>query len=116
MAAHYRVDLRAANNEDLRQAFALSDQTPAPLDLTGASLRMTAELLSDWTTFEISTGNGRITLANAAAGQFEISVPAAVMRTLSPGSYRHDLLLTMASGAVHRVWSGALTLERGVTA
>ena len=116
MAATYRVDFAIANNQDLHQSFALSDTTPAAINLTGAALKMTLELISDRGTSEFSTANGRIVVSNAPAGQFEINVPAALMRTLAPGGYRHDLVVTLASGAVHRVWSGALTLERGVTA
>lgn len=115
MSAIYRVNFEIANTEDLRQAFSLTDSAAAPIDLTGAQLKMAIEPLAGAGLVEASTSNGRIGLANAPAGQFELQVPASVMRTLAPGSYRHDLLLTLASGHVHRVWSGALTLARGVT-
>lgn len=119
MAAFYRVTFETANNEDLRQAFALTDDSGAPLDLTGAQLRMGIDPVPGPDTgppvIEASLGNGRIVLASATAGQFTIAIPAAVMRTVSPGSYRHDLVVTLASGETHRVWAGALTLQAGVT-
>ena len=62
-----------------------------------------------------ATANGRIALSDAVAGRFELAVPAATMRTLAPGGYQHDLLLTFPDGRIHRVWTGTLTLSRGVT-
>jgi hypothetical protein len=122
MAAFYRVSFDTANNEDLRQSFALSDETGIPINLTGAQLNMGIDPIpalgpasgAATPALEASVGNGRIVLANPTAGQFAIAIPAAVMRTMSPGSYRHDLILTLASGEVHRVWAGSLTLQQGV--
>jgi hypothetical protein len=118
MAAFYRVTFDTANNEDLRQAFALSDETGTPVDLTGAQLKMGIDPIPAsgpvTPALEASLGNGRIVLANPAAGEFAIAIPAAIMRTMSPGSYRHDLVVTLASGDVHRIWAGSLTLQQGV--
>lgn len=115
MTAYYRVDIQSANNEDLRQAFVLADDSAQALDLTGAALAMDLETFEGTDVLEATTANGRIVVHGATAGQFELAVPAAAMRTLPPGSYQHDLLLTLADGRVHRVWTGTLTLARGVT-
>jgi hypothetical protein len=115
MAALYRINFQTANNEDLRQAFVMTDSAQAPFDLTGASLRMDLDAFNGTDVLEATTSNGRIVIHNAAAGQFELAVPAATMRTVPPGSYQHDLLLTFADGRVHRVWTGTLTLSPGVT-
>ena len=115
MNATYRVDFESANNEDLRQAIALTDTAAMPVDLTGASLRMDITAVDDAATIEASSANGRLVVADAPAGRFEVAVPAASMRSLPPGSYRHDLVVDFADGRVQRVWTGTLTLAAGVT-
>ena len=118
MATFYRVNFLAAANEDLRQAFALTDSAGAPVSLTGGTLKMNFEALASASAatsiIEASTANGRIVLSNAAEGQFEIALPTAVLHAIPTGVYRHDLVLTLA-GHVQRVWEGTLTLNSGVT-
>ena len=115
MATFYRVNFLTAANEDLRQAFALTDSAGAPVSLTDGSLKMNFEALASTIPgIEASTANGRIVLSNAAQGQFEIALPTAVLRSIPAGVYRHDLVLTLA-GRVQRVWEGTLTLNSGVT-
>lgn len=114
MATSFRLHLTVATNEDFRHAFSLADDTGTAVDLTGAALAM--DVAKDETTvLSLSTANGRIAIVDAPAGTFELAVPRATLATLSPQVYRHDLLLTQA-GETHRIWDGALTLERGVTA
>lgn len=115
MAAYYRVNFEIATNEDLRQAFALTDSAAVPVSLTGSSLKMDIEFQSGVDVLELTIANSRIAVTNAAAGEFTIQVPASVIGTLAAGSYQHDLVLTQANGEVHRVWAGTLTLVRGVT-
>lgn len=114
MSAHYRVDFQSASNEDLRQLFEITDTSGEPIDLTGATLRMGLEAIAGPAQLEASTANGRIEIVEAAAGRFELAIPAATIEGLPPGSYRHDLLLDR-SGSTLRVWSGTLTLSQGVT-
>mgnify|MGYP000918996071 CR=1 FL=1 len=114
MSAFYRVSFTSANNEDLRQAFALASEAGSPVDLTGASLRMGLADLSGAARLEASTGNGRVTITNAANGSFELLIPASLMGTLPEGIYRHDMVLAMA-GRTQRIWTGTLSLAQGVT-
>lgn len=114
MPTFYRVNLAMANNEDLRQGFALADQTGSPIDLTGALLKLRLESSNGVDALEASTTNGHITLTEPDLGRFEIAVPAAAMRALPTGVYRHDLLLLTGVRQL-RVWEGALTLNDGVT-
>lgn len=115
MSAYFRVIFSVANNEDLRQGFALSDQNGNPVDLTGATLRMGIDGLDESSLIEASTANGQVVVTDAVQGQFEIAIPASVMATLKVGVYRHDLILN-ASGQQRRIWSGTLDLAQGVTA
>lgn len=115
MTAYYRVNFEAANNADLRQGFKLTDDAGQALALAGATLRMELDNLDGADVIEVSTANSRIVVTNAAAGEFEIGVPAAVLQTVAPGIYRHDLLLTLANGRIQRIWEGTLALNRGVT-
>jgi hypothetical protein len=120
MATFYRVNFQVATNEDLRQAFALTDSLGAPVNLAGGSLKMSFDAVpavgtgSGPHSLDLTIPNGRIVIADAALGQFEIVLPTAVLRTLNPGVYAHDLVLTLA-GRAQRVWDGTLTLNAGVT-
>ena len=115
MAAYYRVNFEIATNEDLRQSFVLTNNAASAVNLTGAGLKMDVEFQSGVDVLELTIANGRIVIANAAAGEFQIAVPASIIGTLAPGSYQHDMVLTAANGEVHRIWTGSLTLVRGVT-
>jgi hypothetical protein len=114
MSAYFRVDFQSANKEDLRQVFQLTDQNGAPLDIAGATLRMGIETASGRDVLKVTTSNGRIVVIDGVAGRFDLTVPAAVMRLLPEGAYRHDLVIESA-GTVRRVWTGTLTLSQGVS-
>jgi len=115
MSACYRVTFKAATNADLRQGFQVTDDDGAPIDLTGADLRMDVEERPGVDVLEASSANGMIAVTAPATGHFELAVPAAVMGGLAPGVYQHDLVATLANGHVHRIWAGTLTLARGVS-
>jgi hypothetical protein len=114
MTAPYRVNIDIATNEDLRQPFALTDGVDQPIDITGATIEMEIEQIDGPDRLELTTANTRIVVLDAAAGEFEIAVPAAVIVVLTPGVYRHDLVLKQA-GRAQRIFEGTLTLSRGVT-
>ena len=115
MSVYYRVDFNIANNEDLRQDFAVSDSASVPLDLAGSSLKMDIEAPGGSRVIQATLANGHIAVTNAAQGKFRISIPASTLRTLTEGSYRHDLLL-VRGGETKRIWEGTITINRGVTA
>lgn len=114
MTSLYRVNFELADNEDLHAVFALSDSAGAPVDLTGADLRMTIAPLDRKSTLDLSLANGRITLIDPILGQFELAAAATIMKSLSPGVYRHDLLVRLAD-RTQRIWEGTLVLVQGVT-
>ncbi|MCB1485613.1 MAG: hypothetical protein KDJ17_12050 [Hyphomicrobiaceae bacterium] len=114
MSAHYRVTFNAANNEDLQQGFALTDQDGVPISLAQTQLRMALADLSGTERLEASTQNGHVVITSESGGQFELLIPASQMATLPEGIYRHDMILTTAS-ATRRIWTGTLALVEGVT-
>ena len=114
MSAYYRVDFQVCNNEDLRQLFELTDTAGQAIDLSGVTLRMDIAATTGSAALEASSTNGRIAIRDAAAGRFELAIPAAIVRGLQPGTYRHDLVLSHAD-SVRRVWSGTISLCQGVT-
>lgn len=114
MTAPYRVNIDIATNEDLRQPFALTDSLDQPVDLSAATLEMDIDQVDGMDGLELTTANLRIVVLNATAGEFEIAVPAAEIAALTPGVYRHDLVM-MRDGRTHRIFEGTLTLARGVT-
>ena len=114
MTAFYRVNFTCANNEDLRQAFVLTDSAGTAVDLTNGAMRMRIENPAGNGGVEASTANGQIVLTDAPNGAFEVGIPASVLSARDPGVYQHDLILTLA-GRVTRVWAGSVDLSRGVT-
>ncbi len=114
MSNYYRVDFNIANNEDLRQDFAVRDGAGAPIDLDGSNLKMDVEGPGGPRVIQATLANGHITVTDAAQGHFALAIPAATLRTLPEGSYRHDLLL-LRGGETKRIWEGTLTINRGVT-
>jgi hypothetical protein len=110
--AFYTMDLETATNEDFALAFDLSDGTAA-IDLTGAGLDMKVRGASG-TALELSTANGKITIADAAAGGFALSVPASEMSALAPGVYTHDCVLSQG-GQSFALWSGRLLITQGIS-
>jgi hypothetical protein len=115
MSAYYAVNFSAATNADLAQAFQLTDTSGTPLPLDAATLVMTVETPPGFPAVVAYTSNGRIAITEPSLGTFEIRIPAAVLGTVPPGVYRHDLVAAR-QGRTTRIWSGHLALERGVAA
>ena len=114
MSNYYRVDFNIANNEDLRQDFAVRDGGGAPIDLDGSNLKMDVEGPSGLRVIQATLANGQITVTDAAQGHFRLAIPAATLRALPEGSYRHDFLLVRGA-ETKRLWVGTITINRGVT-
>lgn len=93
----------------------MRDAGGAATDLTGATFEMDVRDGAGAEIFSATTENARILITEAAAGSFAIDVPAALMATVPPGDYAHDLLLRQA-GRVTRVWVGGFAVIQGVSA
>ena len=113
MTALFRVDFEAANNEDFRYAFALTDTEGAPVDLTAATFRMHIETNADADVLALTTENGRIGV-EAIAGRIDLVVPAAAMAGLAANYHVHDMLM-VKGGQTTRLWAGGFSVIQGVT-
>lgn len=89
------------------------DKNKRPVNLTGYSAKMQvrSSATSSTVIFELSTENGRITLASAGAIQLDID--ANLTETISSGMY--DLKLYAPGGQEFRLVEGKLTVSPGVT-
>jgi len=115
MSAWYTVNFSLANNADWEQEFQMKDTAGAAIDLTGAAFEMDVRDRAGTEILTLTTGNARIVITNAAAGNFKLIVPASVMRTLPTGGYAHDLLRVQA-GKTERIWAGTVEIFKGVSA
>jgi hypothetical protein len=114
MPARYRIDnWSVSQKEDIAESFRLTDdqKPPQPFDLTGAVMVFKAK--QGATVIEASTTNGRITIDDAAAGEWSILIPKSVLAGSPAGNYTHDLLIT-TGGVTSEFWIGSLTLRPGV--
>lgn len=114
MATFYDVTFHAATNEDLTVEFALTDDVGEPYDLSTAALAMELRGGGVESALRLDIANGRITIRDAATGQFTLHFPRDVLETLRPRIYEHDLVMT-DGGSSYRIWNGVLSLEKGVT-
>lgn len=108
----YRVGFDIDNNADFSEAFDLVDDAGDPQDLTGATFRMTIEDAAGVERKTLTIGDG--IAVGPSAGRITLSIAATVLDDWPLGVYRHDMLM-IAGGTTRAIWTGTLTLNRGVT-
>lgn len=116
--AEYTLDMEVRTNADWADALAFVAGDPAaPVNLTGYAFEQHIRTAPDasYTVLTCSTANGRLVIGTpASAGNLAWNVPVAVMRSLRPGVYVHDIALTV--GGKTRVFAkGEITVVEGVT-
>lgn len=97
-----------------RRAWLLSQPAGAPVDLTGATARLHLRSSSGTLAVEATVDNGRIVIT-PLDGRIALSVPAAVMAAVAPGSYVADLEVTFADGTVRTIERLAVTVMGDAT-
>lgn len=112
MATTYNVNFTVGTNEDLNHRFQLKDTAGAGIDITGASMALSAVNDNEDEVFSASTGDARITLTAPATGFFKLLVPQSVIGALAPGAYRFDLVMTL-SGEATRLMFGTVNVVKG---
>lgn len=90
----------------------------APVDLTGASIRMQVRTHKESETALLTVSNGTsggVTITDAANGEFTVRVEAADTDDLEFPRGVYDIEIEMPDGTVNRLVEGAVTLSRQVT-
>ena len=102
-----------AQGDDVEWAFA-GTVNGTPLNLTGASIRMTIGLP---TPLVISTANGGIDITDPSQGQFQVSISSDTTAPLAPGTYPYDLWIeSQQSPPVENQYvTGAVTINQSIT-
>lgn len=112
----YTLKITVYNNRDYEQPFTLQDEDSVALDLTGCTISFGYG--TDTRTLAVHTSgassNKCVNITDPTNGTFELLLPYTVLKTLAPGNYVHDLILTDVDGHRIGIWNGTLTVKRGV--
>lgn len=117
----WTIHFRVSTNEDWRDSILLvtdfGETSEAAFDLTGSSflmhLRQSAE--AQRIDLVLSTENERLSIDDPSSGYLSVVVPQAVVETLNPGIYFHDIVWTLADDRKVNLASGTVTVDLGVT-
>lgn len=110
--------LKVRNNVDFYRTFTLKSKDEAdvvaPIDLSSATLFMQWKpSLGGDAVVSLAVGSG-ISKTDAAAGKIAVLVDSEVMKTITPGKYKYDLVL-VRSGLSETVMEGFLKIVEGPT-
>lgn len=112
----YTLKITVYNNRDYEQPFTLQNEDESPFDLTGSTISFgygtDTKTLAVHTTG--SAANKCVTVTDAVNGAFKLELPYSVLKTLTPGSYIHDLIVTDTGGHRVGIWNGTLVVKKGV--
>ena len=111
-------DLVIEQGATFQQTFVWTDNSGAPIDLSGYTARMMvktgfADTVSS-SLLSLSTTAGTISIT-ASTGSIAISVPASTTQALTFSKAVYDLELVSGSGVVTRLVQGNVTLNKEVT-
>jgi len=126
--AFYTGTINIAKNEDWIVSFIYqtADAAPVPIDLTGSTLQLQIRSQETDHTALVATSSpsGGITLDNAVAGQFTITIANAKnlamdapssARLIGGEPYVSDLVRTTALGELERIFEVAVNVTEGTT-
>lgn len=102
------INMSLAAGESMQERITLS------LDLTGFTVKMYIGFL---TPLLLSTGNGGITLTDAAAGTLIVNILDTVSAAFTPGEYPYEFWLESGGSPVQttRLWTGTFTVLNSIT-
>lgn len=110
------VAIRARTNADWSRAFVYQDTAGNPIDITGATFKMTVRKRADTAeALVVSTPDKGIKLTTPAAGKFSVKLSQSQLNSLGPGEFVHDLIAVFPSGSIEPIWEGTLVNVQGVT-
>ena len=111
------ANLKEQQNADFRQVITKQTAAGVAIDITGSTFEMQLRdpATPTVTTATWSSGNGKITLSDAAAGEITFAVTAADLLAITANTYDYDLIET-TSGSVEFAWmKGSFTIEAAIT-
>ena len=87
----------------------------APINLTGATIKMTIGMSSP---IVLSTGNGGIIITNALLGQFQVNITSTQSAAYTVGQYNYDLWIeSQVSPPIETQYiSGIVSVIQSITA
>lgn len=102
----------ATNTADWNTQFQFNDaDTGELIDFTGATIEFEVKDFDGCQLIEATTGNGRITIDST--GIFSLSIPAATMQNLCPGTYKVGAVYSL-NGEINPLFTGTLSIIDGV--
>jgi hypothetical protein len=113
----YNLKITVHNNRDYEQPFILKDDAGVVIDLTGCKLSFGYGTTTKVLGTHITSGGAAnlcIFITNAVAGEFKLVLPHAVLKTLSPGIYEHDLVLIGTDNKRTGIWAGQMVVKKGL--
>ena len=92
------------------------DAAHNPIHITGLTIQMQVRECPGTTVLiEASTTNGKITITNGAAGQFEIDIKASEMDDLGSKNYLYDVILITDANNITRFLEGSFNVNPRIT-
>jgi len=83
-----------------------------PVNLTGYSLKMQ---IAFPTPLALNTGNGGITITDAAQGAFQINISDDISTLFWPGAYSFDAWMISGGGVATPLLAGLFTVTQAIT-
>jgi hypothetical protein len=93
--------------------FAWTQPDGAPVDLTDATARLQVRDKTNVVRIDADTVSGTLTVGTN--GRVDMLIPAAIMETMDPGSYKFDLQITYANGTVQSTETLSLKVIEDMT-
>ena len=111
--APQNFELVSGNDKDLN--FVHKDQDGAIVDLTGATISWAlAEHEKSKARIIFYTSPTNITITDAVAGEYTVSILAADSEPLTPRDYYHEVRITSAASKTHTAVIGTVTVLRNI--
>ena len=107
MSVYFPVRLKSGIT--YRRTFTLKDEAGGAINITGCSIVLTIKAATGNAVF--STTNGKITITNAVAGQFQLLITAAEVTAFAWSVATHCLNFTYANGDVDDFLEGPAEVQ-----
>ncbi len=108
--AGYVTSMSIAAGETVSESLTIASGG-GPVDLTGYTLKMQVNFPEP---LLLTTGNGGISVTNAAGGAAQINLSEAASAALAPGTFPFDLWMVSGGGQATRLLNGLFTVDQSL--